>query len=57
MRPRDPWLLNRAVVQPDPANFLGMAADTMVAAEQAASADDLFLRLEDAGIMLRIDRR
>ena len=29
VRPRDPWMLNRAVVQPDPAVFLGMAADTM----------------------------
>lgn len=56
VRPRDPWLLNRAVVQPDPAVFLGMAADTMVAAAHAASPDDVFLRMEDAGIMLRIDR-
>ena len=56
VRPRDPWMLNRAVVQPDPVVFLGMAADTMQAAEHAASLDDLFLRLEEAGIMLRIDR-
>jgi hypothetical protein len=56
VRPRDPWMLNRAVVQPDPAVFLGMAADTMHAASRATSLDDLFLRLEDAGIMLRIDR-
>ena len=28
VRPRDPWMLNRAVVQPDPAVFIGMAADT-----------------------------
>jgi hypothetical protein len=56
VRPRDPWMLNRAVVQPDPAVFLGMAADTMAAAAAAASLPDLFLRLEDAGIMLRIDR-
>jgi NAD(P)-binding Rossmann-like domain len=56
VRPREPWMMNRAVVQPDPAIFLGMAADTMQAAEQAASVEDLFLRLEDAGIMLRIDR-
>ena len=56
VRPRDPWMLNRAVVQPDPAVFLGMAADTMAAAEAATSLDDLFLRLEEAGIMLRIDR-
>jgi hypothetical protein len=56
VRPRDPWMLNRAVVQPDPAVFLGMAADTMAAAGAATSMDDLFLRLEEAGIMLRIDR-
>ena len=56
VRPRDPWMLNRAVVQPDPAVFLGMVADIMQAAETAASLPDLFLRLEDAGIMLRIDR-
>ena len=56
VRPRDPWMLNRAVVQPDPAVFLGMAADTMQAAAAAASLEDLFLRLEDAGIMVRIDR-
>ena len=56
VRPRDPWMFNRAVIQPDPAIFLAMAADTMQAAEQASSLEDLFLRLEDAGIMLRIDR-
>lgn len=56
IRPRDPWMLNRAVVQPDPAVFLGMAADTMEAGAAASSLDDLFLRLEDAGVMLRIDR-
>jgi hypothetical protein len=56
VRPRDPWMLNRAVIQPDPAVFMGMAADTVEAAAQAASPDDLFGRLEDAGVMLRIDR-
>jgi hypothetical protein len=56
VRPRDPWMLNRAVVQPDPAVFIGMAADTLHAAAEAASPDDLFCRLEDAGIMLRVDR-
>ena len=33
-----------------------MVADTMQAAIAASSVDDLFLRLEAAGIMLRIDR-
>jgi hypothetical protein len=56
VRPREPWMMNRAVVQPDPAVFLGMVADTMRAAASASSLDDLFLQLEDADIMLRIDR-
>jgi hypothetical protein len=49
-------MLNRAVVQPDPAVFLAMAAEMMAAAAAATSLDDVFLLLEDAGIMLRIDR-
>jgi hypothetical protein len=56
VRPRDPWMLNRAVVQPDPLVGLGLAADTMAAAAAAESLDDLFLRLEAAGVVLRIDR-
>jgi hypothetical protein len=55
VRPRDPWMLNRAVVQPDPAIFLGLVADIMQAAAESASLEDVFLRLEDAGVMLRID--
>jgi len=57
VRPREPWMLDRAVVQPDPVVALGLAADTFGAAIGARSPDDLFLRLEDAGVMLRIDRR
>jgi hypothetical protein len=56
VRPRDPWMLNRAVVQPNPAVFIAMAADTVQAAAEAASPDDLFYRLEELGVMLRIDR-
>jgi hypothetical protein len=55
VRPREPWMLDRAVVQPDPVVALGLAADTMAAAVDAESLDDLFLRLEAAGVMLRID--
>ena len=55
VRPRDPWMLNRAVVQPDPIVALGLAADTMSAAAEAESPDDLFLQLEAAGVMFRID--
>ena len=56
VRPRDPWMLNRAMVQPDPAVAIGLGADTMEAAASAASLDDLFLRLEAAGVMLRVDQ-
>ncbi len=44
------------MVQPDPAVAFGLAADTMTAAAEATSLDDMFLRLEGAGVMLRIDR-
>jgi hypothetical protein len=56
VRPREPWMLDRAVVQPDPAVFYGTAADIMEAAEAATFPDEVFLLLEDAGVMLRIDR-
>ena len=55
VRPRDPWMLNRAVVQPDPVVSLDLAADTMAAAADATSLDNFFLRLEAAGVMVRID--
>ena len=55
VRPREPWMLNRAMVQPDPLVALGLAASTMTAAAGAASLDDLFVRLESAGVMMRID--
>ena len=55
VRPRDPWMLNRALVQPDPAVAIGLAADIMSSAADATSLDDMFLRLEAAGVMLRVD--
>lgn len=55
VRPREPWMLNRAVVQPDPVVGLQLATDTMAAATEAESLDDMFRRLEAAGVMLRID--
>lgn len=57
LRPRDPWMFNRAVVQPDPVIYSGMVADILEAACEATSPDDLFLRMEAAGVMLRIDPR
>ncbi|MFC6041874.1 NAD(P)-binding protein [Nocardioides hankookensis] len=56
VRPRDPWMLNRAKIQPDPEIYLGMVADMLAACAEAPSLPDLFLRLEDLGIMHRIDR-
>jgi hypothetical protein len=55
VRPREPWMLNRAVVQPDPVVATRLSADTLQAAAEASSPDDMFLRLEAAGVMLRID--
>lgn len=55
VRPRDPWMLDRALIQPDPVIYLGMVADMMQAVGAGASLDEVFLRLEDAGIMMRID--
>ena len=55
VRARDPWMFDRAGLQPDPAVFISMSADIFEAAAEADSPDDLFLRMEDAGVMLRID--
>ncbi|MDQ2649514.1 MAG: pyridine nucleotide-disulfide oxidoreductase [Actinomycetota bacterium] len=57
VRPRDPWMLNRSMVQPDPVVAVGLAADTLEAASGATSLDDLFERLEAMQVMLRIDER
>ncbi len=56
VRPRDPWMLNRALIQPDPAVYLGMVAEMMRLASLCGSLPELFAQLEDAEIMLRIDR-
>ncbi|WP_328355973.1 NAD(P)/FAD-dependent oxidoreductase [Mycobacterium sp. NBC_00419] len=50
---QDAWLLNRAAMQP------GIVLDTVVSMMQslvdAASADDIFLRLERQGLIFRLD--
>ena len=55
VRPRDPWMLNRAVVQPDPAIYTGLVADLVQSSAEGTSLEDVFLRLEAAGVMMRID--
>ena len=37
VRPRDPWMLNRSLIQPDPAIYLGMVAEMMRLAAGAGS--------------------
>lgn len=55
--PRDPWLVNRASTQPDSAFFfenIGGFAIQTEAMGAATSWDDLALRLEEAGLWLRL---
>jgi hypothetical protein len=55
VRSREPWMINRAALQPDPVVFYRSAGDIMAAGAAASSPDDLFLRLEASGVMVRID--
>jgi hypothetical protein len=55
VRPREPWMFNRAVVQPDPTIGLRTAANILEAAREATTPDDLFLRMEAADVMMRVD--
>jgi NAD(P)-binding Rossmann-like domain len=56
--PRDSWLVNRVSTQNGPEFFfdaIGGQADQIEAFASATSLEDLFLRLEACGSMLRID--
>ena len=56
--PRDSWLINRITVQPSEEFFeetIGGMARQMQALAEARSTEDLFLRLEACGMLLRID--
>lgn len=55
VRPREPWMLDRANIQPEPVVYLGMVADLMEVASAAPDLPTLFAGLEEAGIMMRID--
>ncbi len=57
--PRDSWLTNRDTTQPGEAFFLRSAGGQLKrfeAAAEATSIDDLFVRVERAGQLLRVDR-
>ncbi len=59
VRPRDAWVLNRKNVQPmyDFLEQIFIArAQEMEAARDCTSVDDLFVRLEAAGILQRLDK-
>lgn len=58
VRPREAWLMRRETTQPDAKFFeatMGAQAAQMEAIAASDSIDDLFLRLESAGIFTRID--
>ncbi|MBV1891833.1 MAG: NAD(P)-binding protein [Gammaproteobacteria bacterium] len=58
IRPRDSWYMNRIAVQPSDAFFeqtFGGLVANMEAAAAANCVDDIFLRLEQKGYMLRTD--
>ncbi|MGI0108249.1 hypothetical protein [Salinimicrobium sp. WS361] len=57
--PRDSWFTDRKNLQPSPKFlkfFLNDQAAQFEALEKADSIDDLFYRLEKAGVLLRIDK-
>jgi hypothetical protein len=56
--PRDSWLLDRTNIQPGPEYFEGTVggfARQIEASALATTLDDLFERLETAGLLLRLD--
>ncbi|MFT5236414.1 MAG: hypothetical protein ACI90A_001786 [Shewanella sp.] len=57
--PRDAWLIDRKNTQPTDEFFndaIGAQANQMEAIANSESVEDMFKRLEDAGVFLRIDR-
>jgi hypothetical protein len=57
IRPRDGWLMNRAVFQPGPGaidTFAGVVTELEAVAGRE-TVDDVFDKLEDAGVMMRLD--
>jgi hypothetical protein len=58
MKPREAWLLDRALLQPGPSFAKEIRAAVMARVESvrtATSLDDLFERLEATGLLLRVD--
>ncbi len=58
VRPRDAWLMRRETTQPDPRFFeatMGAQAAQMEAIAGSTSIENMFDRIEEAGIFTRID--
>ena len=58
VKPREAWLVNRITTQPAPEFFfeaIGSQAEQMAAFGAATSVEDLYLRLEACGALLRVD--
>jgi NAD(P)-binding Rossmann-like domain len=58
IKPREAWLLDRALLQPGPPFAKGIRAAMIARVEairNATSLDDLFGRLEATGLLLRVD--
>jgi hypothetical protein len=58
--PRDAWLIDRKTTQPTPEFFvdsIGNQANQMEAIAQSSSIHDMFERLENKGVLLRIDTK
>ena len=58
VKPREPWVLDRAALQPRAkvAAFIADFSASMEAAALASSVPDLFARLEACGSLVRVDR-
>ncbi len=57
---RDSWVIDRATTQNTEEFFettIGNQANQFEALAQASSLDDLFNRLEDKGVLMRLDKR
>lgn len=56
--PRDPWMLDRANLQPGPQGwrrYFGASVAQLDAIAQARDIPDLFRRLEESGVLMRLD--
>lgn len=58
VRPRDSWMFNRSLLQPASAKIEGLMEFQQALVETASASetgDEMFEKLEDRGVMLRID--